>query len=31
MSSDFRDNEERHRFELDVEGKTAFVRLPEDA
>ena len=25
MSSDFRDNEERHRFELDVEGKTAFV------
>ena len=25
MSSDFRDNEERHRFELDVEGTTAFV------
>ena len=25
MSSDFRDNEERHRFELDVEGSTAFV------
>jgi uncharacterized protein len=25
MSSDFRDNEEHHRFELDVEGKTAFV------
>ena len=25
MSSDFRDNEEHHRFELDVEGKIAFV------
>ena len=25
MSSDFHDNEERDRFELDVEGKTAFV------
>ena len=25
MSSDFRDNEERHRFELDVEGTVAFV------
>jgi predicted GNAT family acetyltransferase len=25
VSSDFRDNEERHRFELDVEGNTAFV------
>jgi uncharacterized protein len=25
MSSDFHDNEEGHRFELDVEGKMAFV------
>jgi uncharacterized protein len=25
MSNDFRDNEARHRFELDVEGTTAFV------
>jgi hypothetical protein len=25
MAENFHDNEARHRFELDVEGKTAFV------